>query len=256
MTQSQVLEFVRNQCKNGGLAKADDALHYFKVMIRLNPLPSTPIFIQLLGAAVRMKHYAIAIHMIERMDSMAISRNLYVLSILINCLSHMKMSDPGFSVLTKMFKLGVEPSVVTLNTLLNGLCEEGKTARALTLVEEMWGKGFKVDDFTCGVMVKRLCRSGNTSTAVRFMRDMEEKGCELNVVMCSTIIDSYCKEGLAAQGCPPNGVMYGIIIRALLEDGQKARAMLLLGEMVEKGFSEDASTAKFLGASANSTLES
>ncbi|KAI6692623.1 hypothetical protein NL676_020333 [Syzygium grande] len=101
MNRSQVLEFVMNQCKNGGLAKADDVLHYFKVIIRLNPLPSTPCFVQLLGAAVRTKHYATAIHMIERMDSVGISRNLYVLSILINCLCHLKRSDLGFSVLTK-----------------------------------------------------------------------------------------------------------------------------------------------------------
>ncbi|XP_048134145.1 pentatricopeptide repeat-containing protein At5g16640, mitochondrial, partial [Rhodamnia argentea] len=199
MNRSQVLEYVMKRCKNCGFARAGDALHYFKVMIRLNPLPSPPCFVQLLGAAARMKHYAATIHMIERMDSMGISRNACVLNILINCLCHLKRSDLGFSVLTKMFKLGLEPDVVTLTTLLNGLCEEDKTSQALTLVEEMQGKEFMANVFTYCVIVKGLCRAGNTSNAVRLIRNLEERGCELNVVTYTTMIDGYCKEGLVAE---------------------------------------------------------
>lgn len=121
--------------------------------------------------------------------------------------------------------------IIHCNILINGLCEAGELGSAVNLFNSLNAKGLQPYVATFRAIIG-LCKAGQIHEACELLHDMNEKGCS------------------------PDGFMYNTIIQALLEDGQKARAMLLLGKMNERGFSADASTAKILHASSNSTLES
>ncbi|RXH84472.1 hypothetical protein DVH24_017540 [Malus domestica] len=48
------------------------------------------------------------------------------------------------------------------------------------------------------------------------------------------------------RGCPPKNCTYNTIIRGLVNNNEKSRAMKLNWKMVERGFSTDASTEELI----------
>ncbi|MBA0746751.1 hypothetical protein Gogos_009242, partial [Gossypium gossypioides] len=121
----------------------DHALILFNKMIDKYRKPSIVEFTKLLGAIVRMKHYAIVVSMCSQMELFGVSHDVYSMSILINCFCQLGRIDFGFSVLGKMLKLGVEPDVVIFSTLINGLCNQSKISEAVFMFDEMTGKGYQ-----------------------------------------------------------------------------------------------------------------
>ncbi|MBA0567073.1 hypothetical protein Golob_011833, partial [Gossypium lobatum] len=71
--------------KDDRFDNVNDALILFNKMIDKYPKPSIVEFNKLLGAIVRMKHYAIVVSMYRRIDLLGVSRDVYSLNILINC---------------------------------------------------------------------------------------------------------------------------------------------------------------------------
>ncbi|MFQ6641202.1 hypothetical protein Gotur_014992, partial [Gossypium turneri] len=63
----------------------DHALILFNKMIDKYRKPSIVEFTKLLGAIVRMKHYAIVVSMCSQMELLGVSHDVYSMSILINC---------------------------------------------------------------------------------------------------------------------------------------------------------------------------
>ncbi|KAK8481313.1 hypothetical protein V6N11_047299 [Hibiscus sabdariffa] len=110
----------------------DQALALFKEMIN-----------KLLGAMVRMKHYAIVVSLYSQTELTGVSHNTYSLSILIDCFCKLGQIGCGFSILGKMMKLGVEPNVVTFSILINGLCKQSTIAEALSLFHKMLEEGIQ-----------------------------------------------------------------------------------------------------------------
>ncbi|KAG8492304.1 hypothetical protein CXB51_009823 [Gossypium anomalum] len=89
----------------------DHALILFNKMIEKYLKPSIVEFNKLLGAIVRMKHYAIVVSMCRWIELLGVSHDVYSLSILINCFCQLDRIDFGFSVLGKMLKFDVEPNI-------------------------------------------------------------------------------------------------------------------------------------------------
>jgi pentatricopeptide repeat protein len=48
------------------------------------------------------------------------------------------------------------------------------------------------------------------------------------------------------KGCSPDGWIYNTIIRGFINNNEASRAMGLIQEMVERGFSADASTMELI----------
>jgi hypothetical protein len=71
------------------LNNIDEALNFFHIMSRMNPLPSVLDFTLLLGLIVKMKHYTTAISLVKQMhSSLAIKPDTFTLNIVINSLCH------------------------------------------------------------------------------------------------------------------------------------------------------------------------
>lgn len=71
-------------------------------------------------------------------------------------------------------------------------------------------------------MISGLCNGGLTYEAEKLLRKMEEKGCS------------------------PDNVTYNSIIRGYIHCNETSRIVGLIQQMVERGFSADASTMKLI----------
>ncbi|PQM34646.1 putative pentatricopeptide repeat-containing protein [Prunus yedoensis var. nudiflora] len=71
-------------------------------------------------------------------------------------------------------------------------------------------------------MINGLCIAGLTSEAEKLLVEMDEKGCSTN------------------------DCTYNTIIRGLINNNEISKATVLIQQMVEKGFSADASTMELI----------
>ncbi|KAL3753389.1 hypothetical protein ACJRO7_000735 [Eucalyptus globulus] len=130
--------------------------------MKTDPLPSPRDFSLLLGAVVRMKHYSIAIRLIEQLRSLGVEDNHIWLNISLNCFCRLKRVDLGLSILGRILKLGFPIDVVASSTLIDGLFIQGKTDQALRFFDDMGRNGPEPDETTYAIIAKGLCRLGNT----------------------------------------------------------------------------------------------
>ncbi|KAL4279360.1 hypothetical protein GQ457_03G016460 [Hibiscus cannabinus] len=174
----------------------DQALALFKEMVSKYPRPSIVEFTKLLGAMVRMKHYAIVVSLYSQMELTRVSHNTYScsLSILIDCFCKLGQIGCGFSVLGKMIKLGVEPNVVTFSIFINGICKQSRIAKALSLFHKMLEEGIQPHLPVYNTILNGLCKTKKADAAGRFLCMMEDRGFEPDIIAYTAIIDCFCKK--------------------------------------------------------------
>ncbi|KAH1097589.1 hypothetical protein J1N35_014510 [Gossypium stocksii] len=161
----------------------EDTLILFSKMIEKYPKPSVMEFNKLLGAIIKMKHYAIVVSKYRRIELLGVSHNVYSMSILINCFCQLGRIDFGLSVLGKMLKLGVEPSAVTFSTLRNGLYNQSNISEVVCMFDEITERGYQPDLIVYNIVLKGLFKTVNTDRVVRFLRLMEGRSYEPNIVL-------------------------------------------------------------------------
>ncbi|XP_057988957.1 pentatricopeptide repeat-containing protein At1g62930, chloroplastic-like [Hevea brasiliensis] len=162
---------------------------------------------------------------------------------------------PGIAleVFKNMCSHGQQPDKVTFSIILDGLCKQGYLDEALTLFKAMEKSRLKPDCVSFTILIDGMCKAGRLNDAKELFFRHFEKGLQPNVYTYSTIIKGLCKEGLLDEaykvfrgmeksGCVPNGCCYNVIIQGFLRHEDVAKATQLIDEMVDKGFSADATT--------------
>uniref|UniRef100_A0A6N2KFK4 Pentacotripeptide-repeat region of PRORP domain-containing protein n=1 Tax=Salix viminalis TaxID=40686 RepID=A0A6N2KFK4_SALVM len=172
----------------------EDALASFNHMLHTKPLPCIIQFNKLLSAIVKMgQYYDAVISLSRQMELAGLSPDIYTLSILINCFSHLQRVDLAFSVFSKIIKLGLQPDVVTFTTLINGLCKVGKFAQAVEFFDNFEASGCQPTVYTYNTIMNGLCKIGETTAAAGLFKKMEGAGCQPNVVTYTVLIDAFVK---------------------------------------------------------------
>uniref|UniRef100_A0A2C9W657 Pentacotripeptide-repeat region of PRORP domain-containing protein n=1 Tax=Manihot esculenta TaxID=3983 RepID=A0A2C9W657_MANES len=133
-----------------------------------------------------------------------------------------------------MCSQGHPPDRITFSILLDGLCKQGDLDDALTLFNVMEKSRLKPDHVIYNILIN-----------------------EPDVDTYSTIIKGFCNEGLLDEayktfrgvedgGCLPDGCCYNVIIQGFLKLKELTKASKLIDEMVDKGFSANATTAELV----------
>ncbi|XP_027174281.1 putative pentatricopeptide repeat-containing protein At1g12700, mitochondrial [Coffea eugenioides] len=204
-----------------GISNLDEALGFYKQMVRMKPLPSVVHFNRLLGRIVKMKQYLVVLSISRDMAELGcIPLDDYTLSIVINCYCFLGRVDFGFSIFGGFFKRGILPNTATFTTLLKGLFREHKIHEAQGLFKKIiYEKLCIPNEITYGTVIDGLSKAGNTSMAIQVLRFMEKGGrCRPHTAAYNTIIDGLCKDKMMDQ------------------------ALSLLHEMIEKGIAPDVIT--------------
>ncbi|MBA0721766.1 hypothetical protein Golax_009271, partial [Gossypium laxum] len=197
----------------------DDALIFFNKMIGKYPKPSIVEFNKLLGAVVRMKHYAIVVSMYS----------VVTFSTLINGLCIQSKISEAISIFDGMTERGYQLDLIVYNTILKGLCKTGNTDRAVRFLRLMEGTGFEPDIVAYNTILDCLCKKGllkealnlfsEMKEATRLLNEMVDNNISLDIVTYTILIDALCTEGMISkaveivdtmrkQGIEPNVVTY------------------------------------------------
>ncbi|THF96304.1 putative pentatricopeptide repeat-containing protein At1g12700, mitochondrial [Camellia sinensis] len=151
--------------------------------------------------------------------------------------------------------------------MLQGLFRSSRCGATQELFNEMHDVGIILDSQTYGILLDGLCKNGHISKALSLFHMMETNGLDLNVVMYSILIDAFCKykkldtaralfSNLSSKGLDPNvktytmmiqdDVTYNTIIRGYIGQHKCYEALILVQEMVQRGFSIDASNSSLI----------
>ncbi|KAF2298387.1 hypothetical protein GH714_023424 [Hevea brasiliensis] len=129
-----------------------------------------------------------------------------------------------------------------------GLWEAGRPGNALEVFKSMCSYGQQPNVMTFSTILNGLCKQGNLDEALTLFKAMEKSRLKVNCVSYNILINGLLDEaykvfrGMEECGCLPNGCCYNVIIQGFLRHKDIPEATLLIDEMVDKGFSADATT--------------
>ena len=137
----------------------DDAVNLFNRMVRMKPLPSLPVFCELLNTMINMKHYYAVISLFREMRKLDIPINEFIFSNVINNYCLMHRVDCAFSLLPIHLKSGIPFNVVTFATLIRGLFAEHNLNDAVELFKKVVRENIcEPDEIMYGTVVNGLSK--------------------------------------------------------------------------------------------------
>ncbi|KAI8561099.1 hypothetical protein RHMOL_Rhmol04G0310500 [Rhododendron molle] len=160
------------------------------------------------------------------------------------------MKDEVMHLFREIPQRGLKPAVETFNIVLEGLFRVGRCAAAHRLFDEMQVAGIIPSTLTFSIFLDGLCKNGHIAFALSLFHTMESNR------TYNIMIGGFCYEGLLnkakeffvemeQKGFFPDGCTYNVIIRGFLAR-KYSEALVLLKEMVAKGFPADASTVSWI----------
>ncbi|CAL5351199.1 unnamed protein product [Camellia sinensis] len=152
---------------------------------------------------------------------------------------------------------GIIPNSQTYGIILDGLCKNGHISEALSLFHMMESNRLHLDIVKHNILINAFCKDKKLDTARALFSNLSSKGLKPDVKTYTTMIHGFCKEGLLHEakelfvkmehnGCLPNDVTYNTIIRGFIGQHKCYEALILVEEMVQRGFSVDASNSSLI----------
>ncbi|EOY11281.1 Pentatricopeptide repeat (PPR) superfamily protein [Theobroma cacao] len=144
-----------------------------------------------------------------------------------------------------------------LLTLLHGLCKHGHVHETLDIFRVIHNNGIEPYTVHYNILIDGLFQVGQLNVARKLCCALPVKGLHPSVYTWSIMIKGLCKEGLPNEayelfkkmdlnGCLQDSCSYNVMIKGFFQNNDVSRAMQILHEIVDKGFSADSSTARML----------
>ncbi|KAM7522743.1 hypothetical protein LguiA_012645 [Lonicera macranthoides] len=206
------------------------------------------------------------------------------LASLINGYCKKQRIDKGMHLFKEVPCRGLNYRTITYNTILHGLFENGRFAAARELFHEMLAKGLIPSLYTCYIFLDGICKNREIVEAFSMFQAMKNDKLCYDVACYNIIIDGTSKGGkieIARKllvevysnrlqpdvhtytvclmkrkscseelknvvNCVQNDVTYNVIVQGFLKGSHCYEALLLMEEMVKRGFLADASTISML----------
>ncbi|PHT77973.1 hypothetical protein T459_16025 [Capsicum annuum] len=166
-------------------------------MVRMNPLPSLPVFCQLFKTMLSMKHYSSVVSLFQDMQKLGIQINGFILCSVINSYCLMHRSDIAFSVLPIYVKSDIPFNVVTFITLVTGLFAENNVKDVVQLFKKMVMENIcEANRVMYGTVMNGLSKRGHTQKTLSLLQLMEKKKkIKPDICKYSIVVDALCKVG-------------------------------------------------------------
>ncbi|CAL5422479.1 unnamed protein product [Camellia sinensis] len=152
---------------------------------------------------------------------------------------------------------GIIPNSQTCGILLDGLCKNGHISEALSLFHMIESNSLHLNVVMYNILIDAFCKDKKLDTARALFNNLSSKGLQPDVKTYTTMIQGFCEEGLLHEakelfvkmehnGCLPDDVTYNTIIRGFIGQHKCYEALILVEEMVQRGFSADASNSSLI----------
>ncbi|KAF5940862.1 hypothetical protein HYC85_022029 [Camellia sinensis] len=258
----------------------DDALKLFSTMDEKGIFPNVVTYTSLIHGLCNFGQWKEATRMFKEMLDSGIAPDVHMYSVLLDgCTKEGKMKEAE-GVLEVMIQRNVDPNVVTYNALMDGYCLQGQMDEAIRVFNTMVDRGLRSNVFSYNILINGYCKKMKIDEAVHLFRELPRRGLkpdngtfsailrgpfsitflprDYNLMLRhTTMIQGFCEEGLLREakelfvkmehnGCLPNDVTYNTIIRGFIGQHKCYEALILVEEMVQRGFSADASNSSLV----------
>ncbi|KAG9448198.1 hypothetical protein H6P81_014326 [Aristolochia fimbriata] len=190
-----------------------------------------------------------------------VNPNVFVYTSLIKGLCKANKLDLAFKLKDELLmssNTGLDSAVYS--TLISALFKAGRQGEIVGTLDEMKQNGCKPDTITFNAMIAGFCCERDFASAFGILDLMRKERCRPDVISYNTIISGLCKAGRLTEArdvfedmprreCYPDVVTYRTLFGSLCEGNQLDETVVLLDEMLFKGFSpHPESVQKFLEA--------
>lgn len=125
------------------------------------------------------------------------------------------------------------------------LCKTNIIDKSLALINAMKDQGVLLDVYAYNVLMDGMTKSGRFVDAIEIFHMLQTKGYPLTVPSYDTMIHALCKEDfldeslglfseMEVRDCLPDAITFDIIIRTLLDKGEKVKAAEFIHIMNER----------------------
>lgn len=233
--------FKPNHSDSTRINKVSDTFHG---MLAIKPPPSIINFNRLLGSAVKMRHYSLAVYMFDELRHRAIPLDECTLNISVNFYIRLSRVDLGMAVLAMFYKRGFAPGITTFSPLLRGLFYANMADEAELLFKNMLVENVcKPDKLMYNTVIHGLCITGNVLTAQELIVRLEQgSGCKPDLYSYNTVIWTLCDykmiddalrlfNRMSERGIRPDVLTYRLLIKGLCITGHVLNAHELIVRM-------------------------
>ncbi|KAA8529205.1 hypothetical protein F0562_033996 [Nyssa sinensis] len=160
----------------------------------------------------------------------------------------LELAEQAYS---EMLDAGVVLNKINVCNFARCLCGAGKFEKAYNVIREMMSKGYIPDSSTYSKVIGFLCNASKVEKAFLLFEEMKRNGkeviqCPPNVVIYTVMIDGLCKVGktdeayklmlmMEEKGCHPNVVTYTAMIDGFWKAGKVDKCLELFRQMGARG---------------------
>ncbi|CAN8234224.1 unnamed protein product [Cochlearia groenlandica] len=223
--------------------KVDEAIYAFNVMEKYDLPPNIVAFNGLLSALCKSKNVRKAQEIFENMrDRFKPESKTY--SILLEGWGKEPNLPKAREVFREMIDAGCDPDIVTYCIMIDVLCKAGRVDEALGVLRSMDPGICKPTTFIYSVLVHTYGAFNRLEEAVDTFLEMERSGMKADVAVFNSLIGAFCKANrmknvykvlkeMKTQGVTPNSKSCNIILRHLIDRGEKDEAFEVFKKMIK-----------------------
>ncbi|KAF5958928.1 hypothetical protein HYC85_000137 [Camellia sinensis] len=242
---------IQGLCEEGLL---DEAKEFVKIE-QNGCLPNDVTYNIVIQGFLGQQKYHEASILLDEMFGRGFSADASTFSLIVDILST-KGQDPALQEVIK--KLMPKHTVHTSYAiLLDGLCKNGRISKALSLFHVMERNGLDLNVVMYSIIIDAFCKDKKLDTARALFNNLSSNGLHSNVKTYTMMIQRLCKECLLDEakdlfvkmeqnGCLANDVTHSTIIQRFIGQQKCYEVLVLLDEMIGRGFMPDASTVSLV----------
>ncbi|CAL5422463.1 unnamed protein product [Camellia sinensis] len=237
--------------KEGKMKETEGVL---EVMIQRNVDPNVVTYNALMDGYCLQGQMDEAIRVFNTMVDRGLRSNVFSYNILIDGYFKKMKIDEAMHLFRELPRRGLKPDNGTFSAMLRGL--KMHISEALSLFQTMESNSLHLNVVMYNILIDAFCKDKSMILQGPFSITFLPR--DYNLMLRHTMmIQGFCDEGLLREakelfvkmehnGCLPNDVTYNTIIRGFIGQHKCYEALILVEEMVQRGFSADASNSSLV----------
>ncbi|XP_049936590.1 pentatricopeptide repeat-containing protein At2g36240 isoform X1 [Nymphaea colorata] len=239
---------VSSYCRN---SQFDSAIKLFKEMRTKGCVPNVVTFNTLIQGLFRDRKMKEGIGIAYEMVELGCGFTVVSLEILLGGLCREGMVMDACEILHEFSsKKGVLPQGYDCLCIVNALCLQKNVEKGMAIVGDLWSKGHAPSAVVCITLLEELRKLGKLDVACTLMERMFNEGILPDIITFNCLLQCLCDVGRASnanrlkilgsrKGMKVDASTLHILVRGFSHEGRGREGLLVLDEMLDKGFISD-----------------
>ncbi|CAN6451550.1 unnamed protein product [Victoria cruziana] len=236
---------VSSYCRN---SQFDSAIGLFKEMRTKGCVPDVVTFNTLMHGLFQERKMKEGIGIAYEMVELGYGFTVVSLEILLGALCREGMVMDACEILHEFStKKGIVPQGFDSLGIVNALCLQKNVERAMDIVGDLWSKGHAPSAVVCITLLEELMKLGKLDVACTLMERMFNDGILPDIITFNCLLQCLCDDSRTSdanrlktlgsgKGMKTDASTLHILIRGFSYEGKSREGLLILDQMLDKGF--------------------